>query len=559
MRLLNSYTLKFEDFLDDRVPTYAILSHRWQDDEVSFLDMQRGTATNRAGYSKIKNLCDLARKQGFTYAWVDTCCIDKSSSAELSEAINSMYQWYQKSAVCYVYLFDVPVIADGLGAEQFRKAFWESVWWTRGWTLQELIAPSEVEFYDSAWQYMGNKSTLKANIVSITGIDEAMLEGASPESFSLAKRMSWAAKRTTTRVEDMAYSLLGIFSVNMPMLYGEGDRAFLRLQEEIMKQSDDHSLFAWSSTDENSRGLLARSPLDFQSCNKIVPSEVRWIQSPYSITNLGLSIDLPMVGWAMDTYLAALDCQIENAPKSRLGIFLRLLPDSKDRCVRVRVDGEDIRTFDEDLVSQSKYRKIYVRQKHWGFRDPIDKIYGFWCRKLPLDLKSEHGENKLVSIHSRSPWQEERGVLEIPNGHRGTAGMLWNGPPGYGVSFLKLGFDSMYNPVCELGGPLWGKTAETFRADDDEFGLERRIDNRWISDDPHPFTWYYKGDRLTGLSRFEENHYITITQGEIEGRRVWVVNVGRPEWFPALNKPSRAICDSCGEVSRSETAMVEIS
>ena len=145
---------------------------------------------------------------------VDTCCIDKSSSAELTESINSMYRWYQEAAICYAYLFDVQ---SGDMSSLSRSA-----WLTRGWTLQELIAPARVEFYSSTWDNLRTKASLKKEISAVTGIDVEVLEGADPDRFSVTKRMSWASKRTTTRVEDRAYSLLGLFGVNMPMLYGEG-------------------------------------------------------------------------------------------------------------------------------------------------------------------------------------------------------------------------------------------------------------------------------------------------------------------------------------------------
>ena len=167
------------------------------------------------------------------FGTADLCCIDKTSSAELSEAINSMYRWYQESGVCYAYLADVP-----------PNAFSKSRWFTRGWTLQELIAPSTVIFLDQKWQEIGTKSSLQRVISEITGIPTDILLGGDLEDASIAQRMSWASKRETTRVEDAAYCLMGIFSIHMPMLYGEGERAFIRLQEEIMRVSDDHSLFA---------------------------------------------------------------------------------------------------------------------------------------------------------------------------------------------------------------------------------------------------------------------------------------------------------------------------
>lgn len=281
MRLLNSTNIELEEFPDDNIPKYAILSHRWQDDEVSLQDMLSATAVKKAGYIKLKLCCNQAVEDDLQYVWVDTCCIDKTSSAELSESINSMYRWYQNAAVCYAYLFDV-----GGTRLSNDSSFSKSVWFTRGWTLQELIAPLNVEFYNSAWDKLGTKESLIDTIAATTGIDVEALKGVDPEHFSVAKRMSWASKRTTTRAEDIAYSLLGLFGVNMPMLYGEGERAFIRLQEEIMKHSDDHSIFAWSSDDNKYRGLLAKSPVDFRNCYNIISSSSRLNRLLFSVTNM---------------------------------------------------------------------------------------------------------------------------------------------------------------------------------------------------------------------------------------------------------------------------------
>lgn len=160
--------------------------------------------------------------------------------------------------------------------------------------MQELIAHSKVEFYNSIWQMLGDREMLMDEISAITGIGKDMFRGCVPDDFSIAMRMSWASRRITMRVEDMAYSLLGSFGVNMPMLYGEGERAFIRLQEEIMKNSDDQSLFAWEFTCNTHCGLLAPSPAAFSACSKIACSESgsKWNRIPYSVTNLGLSIEM---------------------------------------------------------------------------------------------------------------------------------------------------------------------------------------------------------------------------------------------------------------------------
>ncbi|KAH8896515.1 HET-domain-containing protein [Thozetella sp. PMI_491] len=261
MRLINTSTLQLKEFFG-KSPPYAILSHTWEDDEVSFQDMERGAASHRKGYAKIEWTCRLAEQRGLQWAWVDTCCIDKTSSSELSEAINSMFQWYKDAVVCYAFLGDL----------DSRLEWPQCKWFKRGWTLQELIAPRNVEFYDRDWTLRGTKRQLEDRIHEITRIDKAVLLNQDAlGTVPVARRMSWAARRETTRVEDGAYCLLGIFEVNMPMLYGEGPNAFFRLQEEIMKASNDMSLFAWSRVAPSGRyrGILAHSPAEFRDCGAI--------------------------------------------------------------------------------------------------------------------------------------------------------------------------------------------------------------------------------------------------------------------------------------------------
>jgi hypothetical protein len=232
------------EFPGGKVPPYAILSHTWSLDggEVTFKDISEGTATNKAGYTKISFCGEKAASHGLQYFWVDTCCIDKSSSAELQEAINSMFQWYRNAAKCYVYLSDV-WISERKASDQFSEFTWESAfrasrWFTRGWTLQELLAPSSVEFFSREGNRLGNKRFLERQIHEITGIAVPALRGTPLSQFSVDERLSWAKNRQTTRKEDEAYSLLGIFDVYMSLIYGEGrDNAFKRLREELDKPS----------------------------------------------------------------------------------------------------------------------------------------------------------------------------------------------------------------------------------------------------------------------------------------------------------------------------------
>ncbi|KAI0828041.1 heterokaryon incompatibility protein-domain-containing protein [Trametes gibbosa] len=209
---------------------------------------------------KVAMACKVARETGYDLLWIDSCCIDKSSSAELAEAINSMFQWYRLSSVCYAFLADVP---DSDDPTQYYSRFWRSRWHKRGWTLQELIASERLIFLTKTWTFMGTKMGLATTIEHRTGVDFDILVGrARVDSVSVARRMSWAAGRQTTRIEDGAYSLLGIFGVHMAPIYGEGENAFLRLQEEILRTVPDQTIFAWNHPGSRP-GLLATDPLFF--------------------------------------------------------------------------------------------------------------------------------------------------------------------------------------------------------------------------------------------------------------------------------------------------------
>jgi hypothetical protein len=226
--------------LINNIPPYAILSHTWgsDDDEVSFRDLTEGSEKTKRGIDKIQFCATQARIDGLRYIWIDTCCIDKSNNAELSEAIISMFRWYRNAAKCYVYLADVSTAGQDPTTQHWALDFRKSKWFTRGWTLQELIAPSIVEFFSVEGRLLGNKHLLEQQIHEITGIAIKALQGHALSDFSVAERLSWAEFRETKREEDKAYSLLGIFNVNMPPLYGEGmESAFRRLHEEIGKRS----------------------------------------------------------------------------------------------------------------------------------------------------------------------------------------------------------------------------------------------------------------------------------------------------------------------------------
>ncbi|PSR99070.1 hypothetical protein BD289DRAFT_424525 [Coniella lustricola] len=347
MRLLNTATLEVEEFFEiDSVPAYVILSHVWGQgrDEVTFQEMQLSprpaSLVLRPGYQKIVNLCNRAAEKGFKWAWIDTCCIDKTNSTELTEALNSMFQWYRSAAICYTYLPDVTSVDDVV----------HSVWFTRGWTLQELLAPLWLIFFNSNWEAIGTKAGLAKQIQRRTRISPAVLVINSSREFSVAQIMSWAAGRKTTRVEDRAYSLLGLLGVTMPLIYGEGERAFARLQHEIIRTSNDHSIFTWIASKHDS-GPFARSPDDFSHCQNIPLTK----SSEYQQTNRGLRINLPIKDLKNSTYAGILDCQA--GPDSRYFIRLRRSR-SGERFYRTQCQLLESCTYDGSLSSDT----IYITQ-----------------------------------------------------------------------------------------------------------------------------------------------------------------------------------------------------
>ncbi|KAI0543569.1 hypothetical protein F4679DRAFT_568214 [Xylaria curta] len=304
IRLIEVKTLHLQSFIWPGIPEYAILSHTWERDwEVTFQEMTAITANpnhpaaRKSGYKKILMACQAATNKGIKYVWVDTCCIDKTSSSELSEAINSMYQWYQNAKVCFAFLADLNPESG-----PYESTLPQCRWFTRGWCLQELIAPQHVEFFDVNWKYVGSKAEMACLISEITQIDaQVLIDNNLVSSVPVARRMSWAAKRESSLVEDTAYCLLGIFDVNMPMLYGEGPKAFMRLQQEIIKTSNDLSIFAFLCGPGNHSldlpyglqhsycPLFATSPKDFFGCGDLVDTgaDIHW-NDAFALTNKGL-------------------------------------------------------------------------------------------------------------------------------------------------------------------------------------------------------------------------------------------------------------------------------
>jgi hypothetical protein len=307
MRVLNTTTFELhsreQEFFKSQ--GYAILSHRWVGAEITFdtlpqhiPELRRTEARYLASpqLSKIRGACEMARQLGFAWMWIDNCCINKASATEESESINSMYKWYRDAQICITYLSDVKLDAapgmlnQNTPTKIFRKINSDqpSEWFFRGWTLQELLAPRKMNFYDTNWTFMGTKDSLAPEIEEITGISSAYLTNAMPfRDACIATKMSWMAGRKTTREEDIAYGMLGIFNVVLMPLYGEGMNAFRRLQELLQTTVIDESLYAWNMPDasasetysvERNRettwgpgewGLLAATPNWFGGCGHL--------------------------------------------------------------------------------------------------------------------------------------------------------------------------------------------------------------------------------------------------------------------------------------------------
>ncbi|KAH8647477.1 hypothetical protein BGZ60DRAFT_521339 [Tricladium varicosporioides] len=244
LELTNHGEFSLTGDLVNNIPPYAILSHTWGADaeEVTFRDLIDGTGKGKTGYTKIQFCGEQAKRDDLQYFWVDTCCIDKSNNTELSEAINSMFRWYHEAAKCYVYLSDVSTLNSNENNQSsgftWELGFRKSRWFTRGWTLQELIAPISVEFFSRECKRLGNKRSLEQQVHEVTGIPISALRGSPLFDFSIPERISWAESRDTKRKEDKAYSLMGIFGIHMPLIYGEGrEKALIRLRDEIDKHS----------------------------------------------------------------------------------------------------------------------------------------------------------------------------------------------------------------------------------------------------------------------------------------------------------------------------------
>lgn len=451
MRFINTTSLKFHEMSDLELHKlkdgYSILSHRWTwgDDEIVYVDVLSMNSDVKAkdGYAKFTGACALAKRLGYDFLWIDTCCINKTDSVEIGEAINSMYRWYSMAKVCIAYLQDVT------SAAQIK----ESEWFNRGWTLQELIAPKTVRFYDRSWNHLGDKASLNDVLIRRTGIPNDVLKNTKPpQAYSIAQRMSWAAKRTTKRLEDRAYSLMGLFDVNMPMIYGERERAFIRLQEQIISKSTDESIFVWDldiledSTRDTKHvhcGLLATSPACFARCGDVIRSGR---SRGFRINQFGLSISLPATLYTLGTYQAPLNVTKAKAA-GRCAILLAKLPEGDSFARISSPSGESILMTETLAVKLMEFSVSLEPMER-----PLHLYPGFWLRKLGF-YDSHINAYKILERR----YSAETDHLMLPDGEVGTAGIIrltlqdGNQPAGFG--WIKMGFNSACHPICFMTFP----------------------------------------------------------------------------------------------------------
>lgn len=528
MWLINTTSLQLEKFQECPAKTYAILSHTWGADaeELDFDEFKAGQGREKVGFEKIRLCCEEAQKNDIRYAWVDTCCIDKRSSTELSEAINSMFAWYAKSKVCYVYLADVSWKRPRkvFRSKGFVKIFEKSRWFTRGWTLQELIAPDVLIFFTREWSELGDKPRLAKHVHSITGIDIDVLE--LRKSFldcTVAQRMSWASSRHTSRLEDIAYCLIGLFDVNLPLMYGEGSKAFLRLQRQIIGQTDDETIFAWTDAPIEGSGLLAPSVKHFADAATVqrdAPGQNYGERPHYFSTNKGLSFQSPLIPYSLNTYLVPLHCCRDE---KQLAIFLTKTFKG-DKYRRTQYRGRSFLDAPDWNVSKLRMRTIFIPDDSRGLQLAP---YG----RLPLlqirsDLDIWHLAPKKEQLISLDDSDSDDGNEDDEEGHgiENGASLIWPRPttrirfrrrdlskgvaigcgrskPEDGLDFeyyLHFSFDEDFKPVCAL-----------------YFGTNVRLGTnvRWDSFE-HEFAFeheYFLSNGKSLLSRFRgsarDNHF----------------------------------------------------
>ncbi|OSC97330.1 HET-domain-containing protein [Trametes coccinea BRFM310] len=473
MWLLHTRTAELEYFNSphDVKGGYAILSHVWDACEQSFQELQslhsqlvsahRIDLLRSRVSDKVRECCILAESHGYEWLWIDTCCIDRSSSAELSEAINSMFQWYALAQVCYAYLEDVPSDQD---IHENGSAFRKSKWFTRGWTLQELIAPRSLLFVARDWTVIGTKASLAALLEDITGVDADVLTFRRQlGDVSVARRMWWASARKTTRIEDEAYCLMGIFGVHMATIYGEGRRAFLRLQEEILKRTSDQTLFAWG----NVLPIRTTPFREQMSYHRYHPDSHIFASSPAAFAHSGNMHPVPM-------QVAA-----ENAVKT-LGITNSVLDSSN---VSGPLASSSMSGGERSLAHRHQSSRVPGHKKHSDVP---------WKIPLPDFIVTSHGVRARLLVVEASAGQSNLAIAVLACKDRSTGsfvglllrrrvdsetGLRW---PQYHVGITVCGMHPWMRLRYRLSQVGWARHALSFNSS----GISAHWERLYISHRP---------------------------------------------------------------------------
>ncbi|KAI0021656.1 heterokaryon incompatibility protein-domain-containing protein [Xylariomycetidae sp. FL0641] len=535
MRLLNTLNLGLENHTG-RPPPYAILSHVWTSGEVLFDDIQDlRLAKQKPRFDKIKMACQAALKMGLHHIWIDTCCIDRSSSAELNEAINSMFHWYHTSAVCIAYLEDLPA------SKPRPVALWSDCrWFKRGWTLQELIAPDQVSFYDQKWNCVGDKKTLAQAISQITGIPaNILIDRHRLRETSVAVKMSWAAGRTTTRIEDTAYSLMGIFDVHMPLLYGEREKAFQRLQEEIIMTTPDSSIFAWCEDGgaNTYRGIFARSPREFEhfGTSNLVSRSFSF-SGKIDSTNQGLRIPARLLRRQNGDVLMSLTDGVGSTDS--ICVLLRELPDTPG--VYVRIQPRRIIT----LQGWCRYfgsKEILVRRE-------TNRLGPFQSSVANLSIQTtDRGREAAQTtpgtlggigpVKETVPWYINRSLREIENltvngfGEASFNRSLNRVQNAAHDSFFFEGVAGTMNtisgPLTDGNSPMEGEIPLQSSEDSSESNSSGQFHHAIVLEEDHPFLRYRRPLYEKALMAFDQ--FVSTDEHESHGIRSWAQSHSRSD------------------------------
>ena len=455
-----------------------------------------------------------------------------------------MYRFYECADVCFAYLRDVSI-------DSYEETFVKSEWFTRGWTLQELLAPAYMKFYDRDWNLLGTKQSLSHLIFAATGIQEDVIDRRRGlRDCSVAQRMSWAAKRETTRIEDRAYSLLGIFGVNMTMLYGEGSKSFLRLQEEVLKTLDDHSIFVWRGFSWGMPGLLASSAKAFASSGNVRNIRDEKGTPSYTVNNRGVHGQVQLYPYTLDTYLMLLPCDRRNpstpwSTSGRIGIFLRRLY-ADDQFMRVSVDGIDLmddvsayvfeqgRQFNRTCIERS----ISIRQIELSTREQsaayAERIQGF---RLNEDLLKNY-DSSIPLFSEGGNWHPQTRIVWLPPGatHFHRVGGIDISAQEKEIQIISFGFDTDYNPTVSLSHTSSRYYEDTWSTYDQSADGSRIA---WMTT-PGEGHWALKADRLDGLDVWLVRQYsaaavpiepvrigrVRLRRARIDYFLVWDLHIG---------------------------------